>query len=277
MSDKYAVFGNPIAHSRSPEIHSAFAAQTGEDIQYDRILVPDEKFRETALSFIKNGGQGFNVTVPCKKEAFQFADHLTPRAQRAGAVNTLIVQPGKKILGDNTDGKGLATDLTDNLKWLVGNKRVLILGAGGAVRGVLAPLLALKPQAVVLGNRTPATARILATEFAELGEVSGGSYDSLHRKSAFDLIINGTSASLDGELPPLPPEVIGENCYCYDMMYGEKPTVFMQWAKAQGVNHISDGLGMLVEQAAESFTLWRKKTPDTAPVIAQIRRDLQGC
>lgn len=276
MPDKYAVFGNPVAHSRSPEIHAAFAAQTGEDIEYGRVLVLKEKFRETALEFIKNGGLGFNVTVPCKRDAFQFADHLTPRAQRAGAVNTVIVQPGKKVLGDNTDGKGLVTDLTENLKWSVRNKRILILGAGGAVRGVLEPLLALKPRSVMLGNRTPATARILANEFAELGEVTGGSYDSLYQKSAFDLIINGTSASLDGELPPLSAKTIGENCCCYDMMYGAKATVFMEWASANGVEQISDGLGMLVEQAAESFALWRNKTPDTAPVIARIRRDLQN-
>ncbi len=276
MSDKYAVFGNPVAHSRSPEIHAAFAEQTGEDIEYGRVLVPKERFRETVLKFIKDGGQGLNITVPCKKDAYQVADQLTPRARRAGAVNTYVIQPGKKILGDNTDGKGLATDLIDNLKWIVRNKRILMLGAGGAVRGVLEPLLALKPQSVVLGNRTPATARIVATDFAELGEITGGSYESLHTKSAFDLIINGTSASLDGELPPLSAELIGEDCCCYDMMYGSKPTVFMEWARANGVENISDGLGMLVEQAAESFTLWRGKTPDTKPVIKALRKNIQG-
>ena len=275
MSDKYAVFGNPVAHSRSPQIHAAFAAQTDEDIEYGRVLVPKDKFRETALQFIKDEGKGLNITLPCKKDAFAFADELTPRAQRAGAVNTLIVGPGRKILGDNTDGKGLVTDLIDNLGWSLRNKRILLLGAGGAVRGVLEPILALRPQAVVLGNRTPATARILATEFADLGEVSGGSYDSLHNKSAFDLIINGTSASLDGELPPLRTELIGESCCCYDMMYGAEPTVFMQWASAQGVEQVSDGLGMLVEQAAESFSLWRGKTPSTQAVISAIREDIQ--
>ncbi len=276
MPDKYAVFGNPVAHSRSPEIHAAFAAQTSEDIEYGRVLVPQDKFHETAIKFIRDGGLGLNITLPCKKDAFVTADHLTPRAKRAGAVNTFIVQPGKKILGDNTDGKGLATDLIDNLKWTVGNKRVLMLGAGGAVRGVLEPLLALNPQAIVLGNRTPATARILATEFGELGEVTGGSYDSLHSKSAFDLIINGTSASLDGELPPLDPSLIAEGCCCYDMMYSAKPTVFMEWARENGAEHVSDGLGMLVEQAAESFSLWRNKMPDTQAVITELRAQIQN-
>ncbi|RLA54370.1 MAG: shikimate dehydrogenase [Gammaproteobacteria bacterium] len=276
MPDKYAVFGNPVAHSRSPQIHAAFAAQTGEDIEYGRVLVPEDKFRETALKFIKEGGKGLNITLPCKKDAFEFANQLTPRAQRAGAVNTFIVEPGKKVLGDNTDGKGFVTDLSNNLNWSIRNKRILMLGAGGAVRGVLEPLLALRPQAIVLGNRTPATARILATEFGELGEVSGGSYDSLPNKTPFDLIINGTSASLDGELPPLSAELIGDDCCCYDMMYGAQPTVFMDWATEHGVEQVSDGLGMLVEQAAESFSLWRGKTPDTQPVIAAIRAELTG-
>lgn len=276
MSDKYAVFGNPVAHSRSPQIHAAFAAQTGEDIEYGRVLVPEDKLQETVFEFLKEGGKGLNITVPCKQDAFRLAAQLTPRAKRAGAVNTFIIEPGKKLVGDNTDGKGFVTDLTDNLNWSIRNKRILMLGAGGAVRGVLEPLLALRPQSIVLGNRTPATARILATEFAELGEVTGGSYDSLHNKTAFDLIINGTSASLDGELPPLTAEFIGEGCCCYDMMYGAQPTVFMKWATEQGVEYVSDGLGMLVEQAAESFSLWRGKTPDTQPVIATIRAELTG-
>jgi shikimate dehydrogenase len=276
MSDKYAVFGNPVAHSRSPQIHAAFAEQTGEDIEYGRVLVPEDKFQETVFEFLKEGGKGLNVTVPCKLDAFRLAARLTPRAKRAGAVNTFMVEPGKKLVGDNTDGKGFVTDLTDNLNWEIRNKRILMLGAGGAVRGVLEPLLALRPQAVVLGNRTPATARILATEFAELGEVSGGSYDSLHKKATFDLIINGTSASLDDEMPPLSAELIGEGCCCYDMMYGAQPTVFMKWASEHGAEYVSDGLGMLVEQAAESFSLWRGKTPDTQPVIAAIRAELTG-
>lgn len=276
MPDKYAVFGNPVAHSRSPQIHAAFAEQTGEDIDYGRVLVPEDKLQETVFEFLKEDGKGLNVTVPCKLDAFRLAAQLTPRAKRAGAVNTFMVEPGKKLIGDNTDGKGFVTDLIDNLNWEVRNKRILMLGAGGAVRGVLEPLLALRPQSVMLGNRTPATARILATEFTELGEVTGGSYDSIHKRSAFDLIINGTSASLDGELPPLSAEFIGEGCCCYDMMYGAQPTVFMKWASENGAEHVSDGLGMLVEQAAESFSLWRGKTPDTQPVIAAIRADLTG-
>tara|TARA_R110000787_G_scaffold78716_2_gene172097 strand:+ start:12500 stop:13342 length:843 start_codon:yes stop_codon:yes gene_type:complete len=274
IPDKYAVLGNPVAHSRSPQIHRAFAAQTGADIHYDRILVPVNRFVETAKQFIAAGGRGFNVTVPCKEDAYRFAGRLTPRALRAKAVNTVVVNDNGPTLGDNTDGAGLVKDLVDNLGWPLTGKRVLILGAGGAVRGVLEPVLNVQPAAVVLANRTATKASILAAEFADLGPIQGGSYDELANATPFDLIINGTSASLAGALPPVPGELVNSNCCCYDMMYGPQPTVFMAWAQATGAGHVADGLGMLVEQAAESFALWRGTKPDTRPVIATIRTEL---
>ncbi len=276
IPDKYAVLGNPVAHSRSPQIHHAFAAQTGAHIHYDRVLVPDHRFAETAREFIAAGGKGFNVTVPCKEDAYRFADRLTPRALRAKAVNTISVDGNSPILGDNTDGAGLVKDVIGNLGWPLTGKRVLILGAGGAVRGVLEPLLNVQPAAIVLANRTATKASMLAAEFADLGTIQGGGYDALANATPFDIIINGTSASLVGALPPVPGELVNSSCCCYDMMYGRQPTVFMVWAKAAGAGHIADGLGMLVEQAAESFALWRGKKPDTRPVIAAIRTELGG-
>lgn len=274
MSDKYAVLGNPVTHSRSPQIHHAFAAQTGADIDYDRILVPANRFAETAQAFIAAGGTGFNITVPCKEDAYRFADRLTPRALRAKAVNTIALCDNGVILGDNTDGAGLVKDIIANLGWPIGGQRVLILGAGGAVRGVLEPLLSLQPATIVLANRTAAKASMLAAEFADLGTIRGGSYDELSTATPFDLIINGTSASLVGALPPIPVELVSPGCCCYDMMYGAQPTVFMLWANSHGARHVADGLGMLVEQAAEAFALWRGTEPDTRPVIAAIRAAL---
>lgn len=270
MSDHYAVLGNPIGHSRSPEIHAAFAAQTGDDICYERILVPPGKFSETAAAFIAKGGKGLNVTVPCKEDAYRFVDQLTARARRAGAVNTLIVSDNT-VLGDNTDGAGLARDLTDNLHWVIRHQRVLILGAGGAVRGILEPLLAEHPHAVVIANRTEQKARTLAAAFDDLGPVTGGSYEDARGRGPYDLVINATSASLNDELLPLSDDMLAARCCCYDMMYGSTDTVFLAWMQAHGVENIADGLGMLVEQAALSYALWRNKTPDTAPVISAMR------
>lgn len=276
MPDKYAVFGNPVAHSRSPQIHRAFAAQTGDTIEYQRILVPEGKFRETARQFLNGGGRGMNVTVPCKEEAFAFAGRLTPRAQRAGAVNTLKVDDDDTLLGDNTDGRGLLTDLADNLRWPLKGQRILLLGAGGAARGVLEPLLTQTPTVLVIGNRTESKAQSLAQSFGDLGHIQASSYEALVREQPFDLVINATSASLSGKLLPLPDSIIGGNSRCYDMLYGARPTPFMDWAGERGVAQLADGLGMLVEQAAESFFLWRGKRPHTNAVIEAIRAELLG-
>lgn len=274
MPDKYAVFGNPVAHSRSPQIHRAFASETGENIEYDRVLVPNGKFRETARQFLARGGKGMNVTVPCKEDAFAFANSLSPRAQRAGAVNTLKLAADNTLLGDNTDGQGLLTDLTDNLQWPITGQRLLLLGAGGAARGVLEPLLAQGPATLVIGNRTLSKAQTLAQSFSDLGNIQASGYQDLGQQASFDLIINATSASLGGELPPLPDNIIASNSHCYDMLYGADPTIFMGWASDRGAKQVVDGLGMLVEQAAESFFLWRGKRPHTKPVIEAIRADL---
>ncbi|HLS97657.1 MAG: shikimate dehydrogenase [Porticoccaceae bacterium] len=271
MTDRYAVFGNPVAHSRSPDIHARFAAATGQDLVYDRQLVALGGFASAARAFFTAGGKGLNVTLPFKEDAFSFADTLSPRARRAGAVNTLALR-GEAVLGDNTDGAGLVRDIRANLGWELAGRRVLVLGAGGAVRGVLAPLLAEGPARLVIANRTLARAAELATAFADLGPVAGGGFAELDGQT-FDLVINGTSASLAGDLPPLPEGLLAPGARCYDMMYGKAPTVFMAWAADRGAV-VADGLGMLVEQAAEAFLLWRGVRPETAPVVAWLRAGL---
>lgn len=272
MTDQYAVFGNPINHSKSPAIHRQFAEQTGQDLHYARQLVPEGEFAQAAGAFFEQGGKGLNITVPFKLDAFAFAQTLTPRAQRAGAVNTLAIQADGRLLGDNTDGIGMVHDM-HNLGWEIQGKRVLILGAGGAVRGVLQPLLAEQPSLVVIANRTFVKAEELASLFLDLGEVKAKTYEQLEGDQ-FDLVINGTSASLSGDLPPLPPHILAPNACCYDMMYGAEPTVFMRWAEQEGAARIADGLGMLVGQAAEAFYLWRHIRPEVIPVITSLRRQL---
>lgn len=276
MTDRYAVFGNPVEHSLSPRIHTEFARQTGRDISYQRQRVEPGEFNEAAERFFTAGGKGLNITVPFKIDAFHFASRLTPRAKRAGAVNTLALLGDGAILGDNTDGAGLIRDILVNLEWQIAGKRVLILGAGGAVRGVLEPILNETPKGLVISNRTVAKAQALAREFCDLGEIEGCGFEHLSGKS-FDLVINGTSASLAGELPPLPPGLLTETVCCYDMMYAAHPTVFLEWASQQHVIHLADGLGMLVEQAAESFQLWQGIRPLTGGVIEQLRRQLNQC
>lgn len=269
MSDLYAVIGNPISHSKSPWIHSRFAQQTGEDLEYTAIQAPLEGFAKTVVDFFAKGGRGLNITVPFKQQAFDRAELLTERAQLAGAVNTLYPGPDGRLTGDNTDGVGLVTDLCTNHGIALSGRRVLILGAGGAVRGVLGPLLEHQPSALVIANRTLSKAEDLADLFAGQGPVSACEFSNLH--GPFDVIVNGTSASLAGSLPPLPPEVVGKGTHAYDMMYGAEVTVFNQWALEQGAVEAIDGLGMLVEQAAESFYLWRRRRPDTAAVIQALR------
>lgn len=272
MTDQYAVFGNPINHTKSPAIHRQFAEQTGQDLHYGKQLVPEGEFATAAQAFFAQGGKGLNITVPFKLDAFNFAQRLTPRAQCAGAVNTLALQSDGSILGDNTDGIGMVHDM-HNLGWELQGKRILVLGAGGAVRGVLQPLLAEQPLQVVIANRTLAKAQELAAEFHDLGDLQAKSYEELAGEQ-FDLVINGTSASLSGELPPLPAQLLNANACCYDMMYGAEPTVFMRWAEQQAAAHIADGLGMLVGQAAEAFYLWRHIRPEVVPVIMALRRQL---
>ena len=274
MTDKYAVFGNPIDHSKSPDIHRQFAEQTGQFLSYEKQLVDPQGFEAAADAFFAAGGKGLNITVPFKQDAYAYVARTTPRARRAGAVNTLSKEADGTILGDTTDGVGLVTDIKHNLGWQIRHKKVLILGAGGAVRGVLEPLLEEQPQHIIIANRTVDKALKLAKGFAEFGYLLGCGFDMLDEQQ-FDVIINGTSASLQGELPPLPDSLINADgsTVCYDMLYGAEPTPFMQWAAVRGAK-VSDGLGMLVGQAAESFALWRGVRPETAPVISRLRAKL---
>lgn len=266
MTDRYAVFGHPIAHSKSPLIHAAFARQTGQDMTYEAILAPLDGFVDSVAAFMAAGGRGANVTVPFKEAAFKLAQRLSPRAERAGAVNTLSFN-ADGILGDNTDGAGLVADLTRNLHCALSAKRILLLGAGGAARGVIEPLLDQQPAALVIANRTVSRAQALAELFGR--GVSACAFEEAD--APFDLVINATAASLAGELPPLSPRIFSKNTLAYDMMYG-RDTPFLGHARAHGAV-TADGLGMLVEQAAEAFYLWRGIRPDTASVIASLRQD----
>ena len=273
--DKYAVFGNPIKQSKSPAIHVAFAVQFGEAIQYRAVRVDEDKFKQAAQRFFEGGGSGLNVTLPFKQDAFNFADRLSERARRAGAVNTLKRAEDGKIEGDNTDGIGLVRDMVANLGWVVQGQRVLIIGAGGAVRGVLEPLLRERPRELLIVNRTAEKAAQLAEEFGDLGSVEGGAYDLIGERQ-FDLVINASSAGLSGELPDLPSTLLTERSCCYDMVYGSQPTAFMRWAAHHAAWAVADGLGMLVEQAAQSFYIWRGQRPETRPVINQIREAMEA-
>ena len=275
--DRYAVVGNPIAHSKSPQIHAAFARQTGQELSYEALLAPLDGFAQTVADFRAHGGRGLNVTVPFKLEAFALAEHHTARAQAAGAVNTLAFG-ADGVLGDNTDGAGLVRDLTANLDFALAGRRILLLGAGGATRGVLLPLLDSRPARLTIANRTVAKADALAALFAaRAGDTAldACGFDALAGRR-FDLVINATAASLADELPPLPPGLYAEGALAYDMMYARAPTRFMRAALADGAARVADGLGMLVEQAAESFTLWRGVRPDSAPVLAELRRQIEA-
>ena len=269
--DAYCVFGNPIAHSKSPAIHAAFAQQTGEAIVYERRLVPLDGFALAARGFAAEGGRGANVTVPFKLDACALATELTPRAQAAGAVNTLRFD-GDVILGDNTDGAGLVADIVRNAGVAILGKRVLLLGAGGAARGVVLPLLQEQPSELFIANRTVATAQALVAQFQEAGQgvdgLRAGGFEQ--PEGQFDIVINATSASLAGDLPPVPTTVFGSHTLALDMMYGAAPTVFMDFAAGNGAQ-VRDGLGMLVEQAAEAFFVWRGVRPDTQQLLALLR------
>ena len=273
--DKYAVFGNPVAHSKSPQIHTLFAQQTKQSLVYSQKKVEENQFKPAVDTFFQTGGLGLNITLPFKLEAYNYAARLTPRAQRAGAVNTLAMQEDGRVLGDNTDGLGMVRDIVDHLNWEITNKRVLILGAGGAVRGVLQPLMEQQPQHIVIANRTVAKALSLARGFKDLGKIQACGFEDLVDQK-FDIVINGTAASLAGELPPLPENMISESTCCYDMMYAAQDTVFMRWARKNGCARVADGLGMLVAQAAESFFLWRGVRPKVDVVVDSLRQQLLG-
>lgn len=266
---RFAVMGDPVAHSKSPRIHGEFARQLGIRLEYSAIQVDPGGLAQAVGNFQAAGGVGLNITVPHKLDAFRLADRLSERARLAGAVNTLKFER-EGIYGDNTDGIGLVRDLTQNLQAAIAGKRVLIAGAGGAVRGVIGPILDEKPQTLVIANRTVDKARELVEVFDREDVLSACGLDGI--PGAFDIVINGTSASLRGEVPALPAGVFGPGALAYDMMYGDEPTAFLRWARQHGATHTADGLGMLVEQAAESFFLWHGKRPDTGPVIAGLKK-----
>lgn len=269
--ERYAVFGNPVAHSKSPQIHSLFATQTQQSLFYTAELAEPGQFKQAVDQFIQNHGKGLNVTVPFKEDAWLYATHRSQRAQRAGAVNTLKVEADGSVYGDTTDGVGLVRDLMLNHHIEIKNKQVLIIGGGGAVRGVLEALLEQQPASLLIANRTKNKAVQLANDFSDLGNIKGCGLDEIGQ-AGFDIVINGTSASLHGDLPPLPASIFNSDACSYDMMYAAQATPFMQWSKANGAARVFDGLGMLVEQAAESFYIWRGVKPQTRPVIEHIRK-----
>lgn len=271
-TDNYAVFGQPIKHSKSPKIHQLFAQQTLQNLTYSAQEVGADIFKTTANYFFAKGGKGLNCTVPLKELAFQFADKLTERAESAKAVNTLALQKNGTLLGDNTDGCGLITDLMVNHQIALTNKRVLILGAGGAARGIIKPIIDKKPAHLVVANRTEEKAVDLAVEFQYLMGIDGCGFDDIIGMQ-FDLILNATSASLSNQLPPLPQDLLAENACCYDLAYGSEPTAFVRWGIENNAFKSLDGLGMLVEQAAEAFYIWRGVKPNTKPVIALLNSE----
>ena len=272
MSDLYAVFGNPIAHSKSPAIHAAFATATGQDLIYEARLAPLDDFSGAVAAFVQAGGKGANVTVPFKEEAFRLANRLSERAARAGAVNTLSFAGGE-IVGDNTDGAGLVGDISRNLGVSLAGKRILLLGAGGATRGVIAPLLAEGPACLDIANRTASKAAELVAVFGDLARLHAGSFADFAGLS-YDVVINATSASLSGASLPLPAGLFAPGSLAYDMMYGKGETPFLRLAREQGAGRCADGLGMLVEQAAEAFLVWRGVRPATEAVLADLRAQL---
>jgi shikimate dehydrogenase len=271
VPDRYAVIGHPVAHSLSPWIHAQFAQQTGQSLIYSAIDVPSSELALRAREFFAQGGRGLNVTIPHKQAVLALIDTLSERARLAGAVNTIVREADQRLRGDNTDGVGFVRDLTLNLGLAVAGQRVLLLGAGGAARGLLGPLLALAPAELHIVNRSPERSSALASAFASHGRVHGSGFEEL-RGFDYGLIINATAASLRDELPALPAAALSPTTVCYDLAYGGTPTRFVQWARGRGAQRSYMGEGMLVEQAAESYLLWRGMRPDTAAVLAQLRR-----
>lgn len=272
VNDRYAVFGFPVKHSKSPMIHRAFARQTGHtEMEYTAIEVPADSFSTALTDFFGNGGKGLNCTVPLKELAFAAADETSERAARCGAVNTLALREDGSLFGDNTDGIGLVTDLTSNLGVELEGRRILILGAGGAGRGILGPLLDRRPARLMIANRTPARAAQLVANFPD-STIAAGGFSEL-AGSEFDIVINSTSASLSGQLPDLPDGILGGGGCCYDLAYANQPTAFVQWGQGQRAAVCVDGLGMLVEQAAEAFRIWRGVRPETSAVIRLLESE----
>jgi shikimate dehydrogenase len=267
--DQYGVAGHPVAHSWSPFIHGMFAKATAQNLVYRLFDIPPEEFRRETLRLFTSGVRGLNITLPHKQAAAELVNELTPRAQRALAVNTIAFFEDTTLLGDNTDGLGLICDLERNLHIDLADKRVLILGAGGAARGVVGPLMEHELRALTIANRTPFKARKLATDFADMGQIVGCTFAELEGPP-YDLIINATSASLQGEMPEMPVGLVDERTVCYDMAYGRGPTPFTLWARSLHAQRTAKGWGMLVEQAAESFLLWRGIRPSTQPVLAAL-------
>jgi shikimate dehydrogenase len=270
MPDRYAVIGNPVAHSKSPQIHAAFARSIGADMSYERLLAPLDGFVATVEAFRREGGRGLNVTVPFKVEAFALASLHSSRAQLAGAVNTLMLEPDGRWYGDNTDGAGLVRDLTENLGLELRDRSILVLGAGGAARGILGPLLDCLPRTLAVSNRTHAKAQALAAQFAPLGPIEAIAPEAL-RGHRFDLVVNSTSVGVASDTHDWPTSVFAPDAFAYDLVYADQPTQFVRWAAQHGAARTADGLGMLIEQAAESFFLWRGVRPHTAPVFALLR------
>jgi shikimate dehydrogenase len=267
--DQYGVFGHPVSHSLSPFIHAMFARDTGQEMSYRPYDVTPEEFGERVRAFFAEGGRGLNVTLPHKIAAVDVVHELTGRAAHAAAVNTLTLQ-GEGIVGDNTDGVGLVHDLCDNLRLVITHRRILILGAGGATRGILAPILGLAPSIVMIANRTVERSEALAAAFSDLGTTQGVGFEFVG-DAPFDLVINATSASLSGDIPPIPAGAIGPETVCYDLAYGRSATAFVRWAERAGCARALQGLGMLVEQAAESFRVWRGVRPATQTVLAALK------
>jgi shikimate dehydrogenase len=270
--DRYAVIGHPIGHSRSPVIHQLFARQTGARITYETIDAPPEAFETAVRGFRAAGGKGLNITVPHKQIAFDLCDELGSEAARARAVNTINFLPDGRLRGDNTDGIGFMRDLTDNLHQPVADRRVLVLGAGGAARGILPPLLEAEPELVLLANRTIERAEAVIAELGSPETIKSSTFEELDGRGAFDVIVNASSAGLRGEKPPFPASCIGPDSFCYDLAYSLKDTPFVEWARSHHAMEAVQGWGMLVEQAAESFWIWRGVRPDTAPILEQLRR-----
>lgn len=270
---KYAVFGNPIKHSKSPLIHAAFAEQFGHTLEYRAVRVERDGFERAVRGFFAAGGCGLNVTVPFKTEASAMADVQSERSRLAGAANFLALDEQGRLCADNTDGLGLVRDMVVNQGWSLQGARILMLGAGGAARGVIGPLLQERPRSLYVANRTAAKAEQLAAGFTSLGEVAGGGMQALQTR-LFDVVINATSAGLSGEDLALPPSLLTERSCCYEMVYGSEPTPFMRWAAHHAAWAVADGSGMLVEQAAESYFRWHGVRPETAPVIRRVREAL---
>ena len=267
--DRYGIMGYPVSHSRSPFIHKLFAMQTQQDLEYELLKVAPDRLEKAIKRFQRKGGKGLNITVPHKTEVTRIVDHLSERASSAGAVNTLVFRE-EDIIGDNTDGIGLMRDLLVNLELDLTDKSILILGAGGATRGIVASLLDAEPESITIANRTLSRARILAEIFSATGPVSACRFEELQETSSFEIVINATSAGLKGEIPPFPESAIDDQTFCYDLSYALSPTPFSRWAAEHGAARSVMGWGMLVEQAAESFLLWRGVRPDTQKVLKQI-------